>query len=98
MEISDVLSLDCTACAIQISSKKKVLESIARVAHQKAQYLDINTVLSSIFDREKKGSTGIMAKAWWYPCSGVEGLLPHLSAVKVHYRRFAKYLATQNAK
>ena len=59
MEISDVLSLDCTACAIQISSKKKVLESIARVAHQKAQYIDINTVLSSIFDREKKGSTGI---------------------------------------
>ena len=39
-----------------------------------------------------------MAKAWWYPCSGVEGLLPHLSAVKVHYQRFAKYLATQNAK
>jgi len=39
-----------------------------------------------------------MAKAWRYPCSGVEGLLPHLSTVQVHYRRFAKYLTTHNAK
>ena len=39
-----------------------------------------------------------MAKGWVHPCSGFEGLLPHLSSVQVHYRRFAKYLTTLNAK
>lgn len=59
MEIKDVLTLDCTSCAIQISSKKKILESIGRLAGEKIGYIDTITVMSSIFDREKKGSTGI---------------------------------------
>lgn len=59
MEIKDVLTLDCTSCAIQISSKKKILESIGRLAGESIGYIDTITVMSSIFDREKKGSTGI---------------------------------------
>ena len=59
MEIKDVLTLDCTSCAIQISSKKKILESIGRLAGEKIGYIDTVTVMTSIFDREKKGSTGI---------------------------------------
>lgn len=59
MEIKDVLTLDCTSCAIQISSKKKILESIGRLAGERIGYIDTITVMSSIFDREKKGSTGI---------------------------------------
>ncbi len=59
MEISNILTLDCTACAIQISSKKKILESIGRIAGEKIGYIDTATVMASIIDREKKGSTGI---------------------------------------
>jgi len=59
MEIKDVLTLDCTSCAIQISSKKKILESIGRLAGERIGYIDTITVMRSIFDREKKGSTGI---------------------------------------
>ena len=59
MEISDVLSMDCTACAIQSSSKKKVLELISKLAGNKIGYIDTVTIMTSICDREKKGSTGI---------------------------------------
>ena len=59
MEIRDVLSVDCTACAIHTSSKKKILESIGRLAGNKIGYIDTTTIMASIVEREKKGSTGI---------------------------------------
>ena len=59
MEILDVLSVDCTACAIHTSNKKKILESIGRLAGNKIGYIDTTTIMASIVEREKKGSTGI---------------------------------------
>ena len=59
MEIKDILHPDCTLCAIQGTSKKRVLELISQIANQYLIDIDQATILSSLTSREKMGSTGI---------------------------------------
>jgi PTS system nitrogen regulatory IIA component len=59
MEIKDILHPDCTICAVQGSSKKRVLELISRTANQYVTDIDQATILASLMSREKMGSTGI---------------------------------------
>ncbi len=59
MQLSDLLSLDCTACAVQGHSKKRILELISQIAHQHDPSLDEKEILTSLLQREKVGSTGI---------------------------------------
>ncbi len=59
MEIREILSPDCTVCTIQGSSKKRILEVISQIAAQYLPEIDQNTILMSLMNREKMGSTGI---------------------------------------
>lgn len=59
MEIKDILHPDCTLCAVQGTSKKRVLELISQIANQYLMDIDQATILSSLICREKMGSTGI---------------------------------------
>jgi PTS system nitrogen regulatory IIA component len=59
MEIKDILHPDCTLCAVQGTSKKRVLELISQIANQYLMDIDQATILSSLTCREKMGSTGI---------------------------------------
>jgi PTS system nitrogen regulatory IIA component len=58
MQLSDVLSLDCTKSAVHCSSKKRALEIISETA---ASYtgLDSNELFECMLSREKVGTTGI---------------------------------------
>ncbi|MFT4746366.1 MAG: PTS system nitrogen regulatory IIA component, partial [Congregibacter sp.] len=59
MEIKDILHPDCTSCAVQGTSKKRILELISQIADQYLMDIDQATILSSLTCREKMGSTGI---------------------------------------
>ena len=59
MEIKDILHPDCTLCAVQGTSKKRVLELISQIASHYLMDIDQGTILSSLTCREKMGSTGI---------------------------------------
>lgn len=58
MQLSNVLSLDCTKSAVPCSSKKRALEIISEIA---ADHLDQNPqpLFDCILNREKMGTTGI---------------------------------------
>ena len=59
MPLSNILSEDRTFCAVSCQSKKKILERVSEIASQ--YYVDIPqaTILSSLVQRERMGSTGI---------------------------------------
>lgn len=59
MEIRDILHADCTLCAVQGTSKKRILELISQIANQHLIDIDQATILASLMCREKMGSTGI---------------------------------------
>ncbi|WP_158771342.1 PTS IIA-like nitrogen regulatory protein PtsN [Paraglaciecola sp. L1A13] len=59
MEISSILHPDCVLCAVQGSSKKRILELISQVASQHLVEIDQATILASLSSREKVGCTGI---------------------------------------
>ena len=59
MEIKDILQPDCTLCAVQGTSKKRVLELISGVASKHITDVDQATILASLMNRERMGSTGI---------------------------------------
>lgn len=58
MQLSEVLSLDCTKSAVQCSSKKRALEIISEIA---ALHTGLNAteLFECMLSREKMGSTGI---------------------------------------
>ncbi len=58
MQLSEVLSLDCTKSAVQCSSKKRALEIISEIA---ASHTGQNAteLFECMLSREKMGSTGI---------------------------------------
>ncbi|UXH28366.1 PTS sugar transporter subunit IIA [Vibrio sp. J502] len=58
MQLSEVLSLDCTKSAVQCTSKKRALEIISEIA---AEYSGQNSteLFECMLSREKMGSTGI---------------------------------------
>lgn len=59
MEIKNILHPDCTLCAVQGSSKKRILELISQIANKHLIDVDQATILASLMCREKMGSTGI---------------------------------------
>ncbi|WP_026375888.1 PTS IIA-like nitrogen regulatory protein PtsN [Aestuariibacter salexigens] len=59
MEIKDILSPDCAHCAVEGSSKKRILETISLIASEHQPDIEQATVLASLMNREKMGSTGI---------------------------------------
>ncbi|WCE30025.1 PTS IIA-like nitrogen regulatory protein PtsN [Vibrio sp. SCSIO 43137] len=58
MQISEVLSLDCTKSAVQCTSKKRALELISQIAAAHTGQ-DSNELFECMLNREKMGSTGI---------------------------------------
>ncbi len=59
MKLQDILTLDCTACAVPLTSKKRILEHICSLATQKIPEHTKFQLLESLLEREKMGSTGI---------------------------------------
>ena len=59
MDIQAIVSLDCTECAVQCNSKKRILEIIADIAAKNNADIDQATVLNSLLARERMGRTGI---------------------------------------
>ncbi len=58
MQLSEILSLDCTKSAVQCTSKKRALEMISElVAEQTGQ--SSTELFECMLSREKMGSTGI---------------------------------------
>jgi PTS system nitrogen regulatory IIA component len=59
MYLKSILSLDCTDCAVQLTSKKRILQYISELAHKKFPQLPVQDIVESLLAREKLGSTGI---------------------------------------
>ena len=59
MTLQDILTLDCTQCAVPAMSKKRILEQICLLAAEKIGNCNASDLLESILNREKMGSTGI---------------------------------------
>ncbi len=59
MKLQDILSQDCTFCAVPAASKKRILEQISAIAATKISELNQQELLASLMQREKLGSTGI---------------------------------------
>mgnify|MGYP000403185456 FL=1 len=59
MTLQDILTLDCTQCAVPASSKKRLLEQICQLASNELGDLNPSDLLDSLLNREKMGSTGI---------------------------------------
>lgn len=58
MKLSDIITKDCTLCAVPAHSKKKILEVLCEKAAELSS-LSTYTLLESLMVREKMGSTGI---------------------------------------
>lgn len=80
MEIKDILSPDCTRCAVPVTSKKRALQIISNLASEKLQELNEEDVLASLLCREKMGSTGI-GNGIAIPHGRVDGLTSPLAIV-----------------
>ena len=59
MKISDIMTENCTLCAVPATSKKRILEIICEKAAENAVEMNTYTLLESLMQREKMGSTGI---------------------------------------
>lgn len=57
--IQDILSLDCTEWNAPISSKKKLLEHLARRINERLPSNDTDDIFERLISRERLGSTGI---------------------------------------
>ncbi|WAJ70524.1 PTS IIA-like nitrogen regulatory protein PtsN [Catenovulum adriaticum] len=59
MDIQSFLSLDCTASAVPVTSKKRVLELISQIAAKQLTAVPEQEILDALMQRERLGSTGI---------------------------------------
>ncbi len=59
MTLQEILTLDCTECAVPANSKKRILETICKIAANQIGEHDCSDLLESLLNREKMGSTGI---------------------------------------
>ncbi len=59
MTLQDILTLDCTQCAVPVQSKKRLLEQICLLAAKQLGTASSTDLLDSLLNREKMGSTGI---------------------------------------
>ncbi|XOV80638.1 MAG: PTS IIA-like nitrogen regulatory protein PtsN [Aestuariibacter sp.] len=80
MEIKDILSPDCTLCAVPGTSKKRILEQISALTAESLQDISQNDVLTALMCREKMGSTGI-GNGIALPHGRIDGLSKTTAAV-----------------
>jgi len=59
MQLSEILTTSSTCCAVDITSKKRILEKICQLAAIQVTDIEQDELLDSLLDREKMGSTGI---------------------------------------
>jgi len=59
MNLREILTPDCTKCAIDDTSKKKLLEIISHMVAPKLGGVTRDDVFESLLQRERLGSTGI---------------------------------------
>lgn len=59
MKLQDILTLDCTLCAVPATSKKRLLDTICETAAKYITELNQQELLESLMNREQMGSTGI---------------------------------------
>ncbi|WP_371376680.1 PTS IIA-like nitrogen regulatory protein PtsN [Thalassotalea aquiviva] len=59
MNLTELLTPDCTVCAVPGTSKKTVLEHISKLASQKIRTSSEKELLNTLLNREKLSSTGI---------------------------------------
>ena len=59
MKLSSLTCQDCSKAAVLFNSKKRILEFISQLAHERLPHLSQQDILSALFNREKLGSTGI---------------------------------------
>ncbi len=59
MQLSEILTTNCTSCDVTVSSKKRILEKICQLASSQVTDIEEDELLESLLNREKMGSTGI---------------------------------------
>ncbi len=59
MKLADFISQDCVKASVLFQSKKRILEFVSQLAHQKLPELSQQEILNSLLQRERLGSTGI---------------------------------------
>lgn len=59
MKLQDILTLDCTLCAVPVTSKKRIFDTICHTAAKHITELSQHELLESLIAREQMGSTGI---------------------------------------
>ena len=59
MKLSDILTESCILCAVPATSKKRILEVLCAKASELTVKANTYTLLESLMNREKMGSTGI---------------------------------------
>ena len=59
MKLKNILTPDCTLCAVPGSSKKRIFDTICSLAARKTSELTHQDLLDSLMKREQMGSTGI---------------------------------------
>ena len=59
MTLQNILTLDCTQCAVPVHSKKRLLEQVCQIAANELSNTTQEDLLDSLLNREKMGSTGI---------------------------------------
>ncbi|MDV6315966.1 PTS IIA-like nitrogen regulatory protein PtsN [Idiomarina sp. HP20-50] len=59
MQLSELLSADCTKCAVESASKKRLLETISQIVAPKLSGITRHDIFESLINRERLGSTGI---------------------------------------
>lgn len=59
MKLQDILTPDCTLCAVPGTSKKRIFNTICSLAAEKITETSAHDLLESLMNREKMGTTGI---------------------------------------
>jgi PTS system nitrogen regulatory IIA component len=59
MQLSELLSPDCTKSAVEGTSKKRLLETISQIIAPKLSGITRHDIFESLISRERLGSTGI---------------------------------------
>ena len=59
MQLSELLSPDCTKRAVEGASKKRLLETISQIVAPKLSGITRHDIFESLLNRERLGSTGI---------------------------------------
>jgi len=80
--LTDILTVDGVEIGCQLSSKKKLMEKIATLLLQGRGQLDRKTVLQTLIERERLGSTGI-GNGIALPHGRINGLDDVIGAVAV---------------